>query len=79
MSWLDTKYEKPSMDANMSTLDHLSSNQQQQSKSFLYKFEHVIDGTLGDLNTNRVSFKGMSHFKIKMSNKHTFRQSHYLY
>jgi hypothetical protein len=48
MSILDAKYEKSNIDATVNTLKHLRSNQQQQLKSLLYKFEHLFDGTLGD-------------------------------
>ena len=57
MSILDAKYEKANIDATVNTLKHLSSTQQQQLKSLLYKFEHLFDGTLGDWNTDPVSFK----------------------
>ena len=57
MSILDAKYEKANIVATINTLKHLSSTQQQQLKSLLYKFEHLFDGTLGDWNTDPVSFK----------------------
>jgi hypothetical protein len=57
MSILDAKYEKANIDATINTLKHLSSSQQQQLKALLYKFEHLFDGTLGDWNTDPVSFK----------------------
>jgi len=57
MSILDAKYEKANIDATINTFKHLQSNQQQQLKALLYKFEHLFDGTLGDWNTEPVSFK----------------------
>ena len=57
MSILDAKYEKANIDATINTFKHLNSNQQQQLKALLYKFEHLFDGTLGDWNTESVSFK----------------------
>jgi hypothetical protein len=57
MSILDAKYEKANIDATINTFKHLNSNQQQQLKALLYKFEHLFDGTLGDWNTEPVSFK----------------------
>jgi Retroviral aspartyl protease len=57
MSILDAKYEKANIDATIKTFKHLSSNQQQQLKALLYKFEHLFDGTLGDWNTEPVNFK----------------------
>ena len=65
MSILDAKYEKANIEATVNALKHLSSTQQQQLKSLLYKFEHLFDGTLGHWNTDPVSFnlkKGLSLF-----------------
>ena len=57
MSILDAKYEKANIDVTVNALKHLSSIQQQQLKSLLYKLEHLFDGTLGDWNTDPGSFK----------------------
>jgi hypothetical protein len=57
MSILDAKYEKANIDATINTLKDLSSNQQQQLKALLYKFEHLFYGNLGDWNKEPVSFK----------------------
>jgi hypothetical protein len=57
MSFLHAKYKKANIDATINTFKHLNSNQQQQLKALLYKFEHLFDGTLGDWNTEPVSFK----------------------
>jgi len=57
MSILDAKYEKANIDATITTLKHLSCSHQQQLKALLYKFEHLFDGSLGDWNTDPVSFK----------------------
>jgi hypothetical protein len=57
MCILDAKYEKANIDATINTFKHLNSNQQQQLKALLYKFEHLFDGTLGDWNTEPVSSK----------------------
>jgi hypothetical protein len=57
MAILDANYEKANIDATIKSLKHLSGMQQQQLKALLYKFEHLFDGTLGNWNTDPVSFQ----------------------
>jgi len=54
---LDANYKKADLPAVVKTCTHLSQNEQNELLEVLWEFEDLFDGTLGDWNTEPVSFK----------------------
>ena len=54
---LDANYKKADLPAIVSTCTHLSQNEQNELLEVLQEFEDLFDGTLGDWNTEPVSFE----------------------
>jgi hypothetical protein len=47
---LDAEYKPESLDDVIKTCEDLHVEEQHQLKAFLQKYEHLIDGTLGEFN-----------------------------
>ena len=54
---LDANYQKADLPAVVKTCTHLSQNEQNELLELLNEFEDLFDGTLGDWNTEPVSFE----------------------
>ena len=54
---LDANYKKADLPEVVKTCTHLSQNEQNELLEVLQEFEDLFDGTLGDWNTEPVSFE----------------------
>jgi hypothetical protein len=48
---LDAEYKAASLDDVITTCENLHVEERHQLKTLLQKYEHLFDGTLGELNT----------------------------
>jgi hypothetical protein len=51
---LDSEYKPATLDDIIKTCDNLHVEEQHQLKTLLQKYEHLFDGTLGELNMETV-------------------------